>query len=73
MAERSDGISVSGLLLVAFIVLKLCSVIGWSWWWVLSPLWIPLALFLLFALFAFVIVLLNKLYELSKTKQKDIR
>ena len=34
------------LLLVAFIVLKLCGVIAWSWWWVLSPLWIPAALFL---------------------------
>ena len=34
----------SSLLLVAFIVLKLTGVIGWSWWWVLSPLWIPIAL-----------------------------
>ena len=31
---------VSSLLLVAFIVLKLTHVIDWSWWWVLSPLWI---------------------------------
>jgi hypothetical protein len=26
--------------LPAFIVLKLTGVIAWSWWWVLSPLWI---------------------------------
>ena len=32
------------LLLVAFIVMKLTGVIDWSWWWVLAPLWIPLAL-----------------------------
>ena len=31
------------LLVIAFIVLKLCNVISWSWWWVLSPLWIPIA------------------------------
>lgn len=30
------------LLLVAFIVLKLCGVIAWSWWWVMAPAWIPL-------------------------------
>lgn len=36
------------LLLIAFIVLKLCKVITWSWWWVLSPIWIPLCLFLIF-------------------------
>ena len=39
----NSGISFSGLLTVAFIVLKLCNVIQWSWWWVLAPTWIPLA------------------------------
>lgn len=34
------GISFAGLLTIAFIVLKLCGVIKWSWVWVLSPLWI---------------------------------
>jgi hypothetical protein len=28
------------LFLPALIVLKLTGVIAWSWWWVLSPLWI---------------------------------
>lgn len=32
------------LLLIAFIVLKLTNVISWSWWWVLSPLWLPWAI-----------------------------
>lgn len=32
------------LLTVAFVVLKLCKVIDWSWWWVLSPVWITLIL-----------------------------
>lgn len=30
----------SSALLVAFIVLKLCHVIDWSWWWVTAPAWI---------------------------------
>ena len=38
------GITLTGLLLVAFIVLKLCGVIAWPWVWVLAPLWIPIAL-----------------------------
>lgn len=37
------GITLTGLLLVAFIVLKLCGVIAWPWVWVLAPLWIPIA------------------------------
>lgn len=38
--KKSSGIGFSGLLTVAFVVLKLCHVINWSWLWVLSPLWI---------------------------------
>jgi hypothetical protein len=32
---------ISGLLGVAFVVLKLTGVIAWSWWWVLAPFWAP--------------------------------
>lgn len=27
-------------LLIIFVILRLCGVISWSWWWVTSPLWI---------------------------------
>lgn len=36
----SGGVGFGSLLLIAFIVLKLCGIINWSWWWVLSPAWI---------------------------------
>lgn len=32
---------VTWITFVVFLVLKLTGVIGWSWWWVVSPLWIP--------------------------------
>jgi hypothetical protein len=38
----SGGVGLGGLLTVLFVGLKLTHVIGWSWWWVLSPLWISL-------------------------------
>lgn len=45
MRERvqvsGGGVGFCGLLTIVFIVLKLTDVIGWSWLWVLSPLWIP--------------------------------
>ena len=50
--NTATGIGFSGLLTVAFIVLKLTHVIDWSWWWVLSPVWIPFVIVLgLFALY----------------------
>lgn len=39
---RTGGIGFFGLLTIVFITLKLIGYINWSWWWVLSPLWIPL-------------------------------
>lgn len=39
----NNGIGFTGLLTIVFIVLKLVGVIAWSWWWVLSPLWIGAA------------------------------
>lgn len=42
--ERSNNLGIPDLLLVAFVVLKLCGVIDWSWWWVLAPGWIPVAI-----------------------------
>ena len=40
----SGGIGSTGILTIVFIVLKLIGVIDWSWWWVLSPAWISIAL-----------------------------
>ena len=42
--QSSGGAGFLGLLTIAFIVLKLTNFISWSWWWVLSPIWIGAAL-----------------------------
>jgi hypothetical protein len=42
----SGGLSFTGALTILFIGLKLCNVIHWSWWWVLSPIWISFSLVL---------------------------
>jgi len=47
------GTSLPTLLTVLFIALKLCGVIDWSWWWVLSP--IPITLGVALVIFAGVI------------------
>ncbi len=43
------------LLAVLFIALKLLGKINWSWWWVLSPIWIQLVIVLIvFIVFYFI-------------------
>ena len=44
--SSSGGIGFCGLLTIVFITLKLIGTITWSWWWVLSPIWIGFAIVL---------------------------
>ena len=48
--NSSGGVGIIGLLQVAFIVLKLCGIIKWSWWWVLSPTLGSIAFVILFVI-----------------------
>ena len=65
----SGGVSFSGVLLIVFVVLKLCGVISWSWWWVLSPLWIPFALVALIGIPIFILSLIGHARVRSKRKR----
>lgn len=51
----SGGVSMGGLLQVALIVLKLCGVIDWSWWWILTPAWGACALIVFTAILAIIL------------------
>lgn len=55
--SKSGGIGFLGLLTILFIGLKLGKVITWSWWWILSPMWIPFAI----AIVVILILLILKL------------
>jgi len=56
--STSGGVGFCGLLAIVFIVLKLTGHIAWSWWWVLSPLWTPFAVFVGFLVVSFVLAFL---------------
>ena len=49
------GVSIGTVVLIIFIILKLCGVINWSWFWVLSPLWIGLILTVILVIIAVII------------------
>lgn len=54
-SHSRGGIGFVGLLTIVFITLKLTNTIAWSWWWVLSPLWIsPLIVLAIFAVIVLV-------------------
>lgn len=61
--SSSSGIGFTGLLTLVFIALKLTGFISWSWWWVLSPIWISAGIVLAIGLIALIIFAIVKLIE----------
>ena len=54
-SSTSGGIGLPGLLTVLFVGLKLTNFIDWSWWWVLSPVWITIGVAVI-AMMAFAMI-----------------
>ncbi len=54
-AKSSEGVGLMWVLFIVFLVLKLCKVIEWSWWWVFSPLWIVAAFVVLLIIIAYIV------------------
>lgn len=48
-AQAQGGLNLATALFLVFLTLKLTNQINWSWWWVTSPLWMPVALLVLVA------------------------
>jgi membrane protein YdbS with pleckstrin-like domain len=67
---NSSGPSFVSLLAILFIALKLTGVIAWSWWWVLSPIWIAFAL-LCTVLFVMLCLIMAADKEKAKLWSKD--
>ena len=61
--SSSSGIGFARLLTIVFIVLKLIGKITWSWWWVLSPLWISTALVIVICLIVLILALVVGVIE----------
>ena len=61
--DSGSGIGFTGLLTIVFITLKLLGKISWSWWWVLSPIWISFAVVAVILLVALLIAVIHMLME----------
>ena len=60
---KSSGLSLTMVLFIVFLVLKLTNNIDWSWWWVTCPLWIGLAIVIAVLLIVGLITVISKLFN----------
>ena len=59
-SSSAGGIGFFGLLTILFIGLKLTGYIDWSWWWVLSPIWISVSVAVVFLVGMFALLFFSK-------------
>ena len=55
----SSGIGFTGGLQLLFIALKLLGKISWSWFWVLSPIWISISFIILLITIALIVAVVS--------------
>ena len=66
---ESGGVGLSGLLQLAFIILKLCGVIDWKWWQVLLPTIIGVGIVVLILIGAGVVGLAAYIVEHNRKRR----
>jgi hypothetical protein len=72
MSNKKSGCSVSlPLITLILVILKLTGVIDWSWVWVTSPIWIPIALVFFILAVALGVVLILFAMGVDRDKIKD--
>ena len=71
-SNKSGGIGFVGLLTIVFITLKLCGAINWTWFWVLSPIWISISLVLGILLLIGIIAMLVHLFKKPETPEQQV-
>jgi hypothetical protein len=72
-ARSSGGIGFTGLLVIAFIVLKLTHFIAWSWLWVLSPIWISAGLVIAFLGVLVIVAIVSRNRRIAREGSKLMR
>ena len=72
MSNKKSGCSVSlPMITLILVILKLTGVINWSWVWVTSPIWIPIALVLFILFVALGVVVILFAIGVDRDKIKD--
>lgn len=56
-------LSISTVLTILFVILKMCNIINWSYLWILSPLWIPFAIIVGIFVLCAILVLITDIFE----------
>ncbi len=66
---ENNGLSISAIVFIVLLTLKLSGVIDWSWWWITLPIWWMIPLLLLIIIFALIAIVFQEMR--NKIRQQD--
>lgn len=59
-SKNSKGVGLLTVIGIVFIILKLCGVIRWKWFWVLCPFWVGVIGVIVSLIIAFIMAVMIK-------------
>lgn len=68
-SNKGNGLGLCDVLAIVFVILKLVGVIDWSWWWILSPIWIAFII----AITPLVVSVISELIQDKNKKNRSYR
>jgi hypothetical protein len=66
---ENNGLSLSAIVFIVLLTLKLSGVIDWSWWWITLPLWWIFPFLIIVIIFALIVLLFAQLGD--KIREQD--
>lgn len=58
---ENNGLSLSAIVFIVLLTLKLSGVIDWSWWWITLPIWWIFPFIIIVIIFALIVLLFERL------------
>ena len=67
-SKETNFNSIIPILTIIFVIFKLTGIINWSWWWVFSPLLIPLTVVVIVWIICLVLAIIEILIKKARGK-----
>lgn len=69
--DRYTTMGICDIMFIVFLILKLAGLIDWSWWWVISPVLIPMGIYMIFIIFLLIFKFTYHFVTSRKNKNQD--
>jgi glucan phosphoethanolaminetransferase (alkaline phosphatase superfamily) len=69
--DKYTTMGICDIMFIVFLILKLAGLIDWSWWWVISPVLIPMGIYTLFIFFLLIFKFTYHFVTSRKNKNQD--